>query len=117
MPADEMDPLSLVEAFGVSWGGHDLDGAISFLSDDCLFDATGPAPDGVAHRGREEIRQAWQPIFDDRSSKFEPEETFASGDRVIQLWRYSWDGGHIRGADVFKVRDGQITEKRSYVKG
>lgn len=112
-----IDPLSLVESFGASWAGHDLDTAITFLSDDCLFDATGPAPDGMAHRGHDEIRHAWQAIFADKSSKFEPEETFASGDRVTQLWRYSWDGGHVRGIDVFKVRDGQITEKLSYVKG
>ncbi len=112
-----MDPLSLIEAFGASWADHDLDRCISFLSEDCLFDATGPAPDGMPHRGHEEIRHAWQPIFDDRSSKFEPEETFASGDRVVQLWRYTWDGGHVRGIDVFKVRDGWISEKLSYVKG
>jgi ketosteroid isomerase-like protein len=112
-----MDPLSLIEAFGSSWADHELDRAMSFLSDDCLFDATGPAPDGTPHRGHEDIRRAWNPIFDDRSSKFEPEETFASGDRVVQLWRYSWDGGHVRGVDVFKVRDGRITEKLSYVKG
>ena len=51
------------------------------------------------------------------SSKFEPEETFRSGDRVIQRWRYSWDGGHVRGVDLFKVRDGLVAEKLSYVKG
>jgi ketosteroid isomerase-like protein len=112
-----MDPLSIIEVFGASWADHDLDRAMSFLSEDCLFDSTGPAPDGMPHRGYEEIRKAWQPIFDDRSSKFEPEETFASGDRVVQLWRYSWDGGHVRGIDVFKVRGGRISEKLSYVKG
>jgi hypothetical protein len=67
--------------------------------------------------GKAAIRRAWGAIFDDDSSKFEPEETFASGDRVIQRWRYSWDGGCVRGVDLFKVRDGLITEKLSYVKG
>ena len=42
---------------------------------------------------------------------------FGAADRVVQLWRYSWDGGHIRGVDVFKVRDGKVAEKLSYVKG
>ena len=51
------------------------------------------------------------------SSRFEPEETFAADDRVVQLWRYSWDGGHVRGVDVFRVRDGRVAEKLSYVKG
>jgi ketosteroid isomerase-like protein len=112
-----LEPVALVEAFGAAWAAHDLETAISFLSDDCLFDATGPAPDGTRHVGREQISDAWRAIFDDRSSKFEPEETFGSGDRVVQRWRYSWDGGSVRGVDVFKVTSGLIAEKLSYVKG
>ncbi len=112
-----MEPIALVEAFGAAWADHDLEAAISYLSDDCIFDATGPAPDGSQHVGHEQIRKAWKEIFDDRSSKFEPEETFGSGDRVVQRWRYSWDGGHVRGVDLFKVVGERITEKLSYVKG
>jgi hypothetical protein len=82
-----------------------------------MFDATAPAPDGAPHRGHEEIRKAWAPIFEDRSSRFEAEETFEAGDRVVQRWRYSWQGGHVRGVDLFKVRGNKIAEKLSYVKG
>ena len=113
-----IDPnIALVDAFGAAWAAHDLDAAIAFLTRDCVFDSTGPAPDGVRHVGHEAIRQAWQAIFDDRSSRFEAEETFAAGDRVVQLWRYQWDGGHVRGVDVFRLRDGKVAEKLSYVKG
>jgi len=112
-----MNPLELVEAFGAAWAEHDLDTAVSLLSDDCVFDATGPAPDGTRYVGHDEIRQAWKAIFDDPLSKFEPEETVASGDRVTQRWRYSWAHGHVRGVDLFKVRGDRITEKLSYVKG
>ena len=112
-----VEDVALVEAFGGAWTAHDLEAAISYLSDDCLFDATGPAPDGTRHVGQQQIREAWKAIFDDPSSKFEPEETFGSGGRVVQRWRYSWDGGHVRGVDVFKVSGGRITEKLSYVKG
>ena len=112
-----MDPLALVEAFGAAWADHDLDRAVSFLSRDCVFEATGPAPDGTRHIGPTEIRQAWKAIFDDPSSKFEPEETFSSGDRVTQRWRYSWSDGRVRGVDLFKVSRDRITEKFSYVKG
>lgn len=111
------EPVALVEAFGAAWADHDLERALSYLSDECVFDATGPAPDGTRHEGREQIRAAWKPIFDDSSSKFEPEETFGAGDRVVQRWRYSWEGGHVRGVDLFKVTGDQIIEKLSYVKG
>lgn len=112
-----MDPLKVVEVFGAAWANHDLDAALSMLTDDCVFDATGPSPDGTRCVGPAAIRVAWKPIFDDRSSRFEEEETFAAGDRVVQRWRYSFDGGHIRGVDVFRIRDGKVAEKLSYVKG
>ena len=112
-----MDALDVVATFGKAWGAHDLDAALAMITDDCVFDATGPAPDGTRHVGREAIAEAWQAIFDDTESRFDEEEIFAAGDRVVQRWRYSWDGGHVRGVDVFLVRDGKVAEKRSYVKG
>ena len=114
---EQVDSLAVVEAFGAAWAAHDLDAALTFVTDDCVFDATGPAPDGARHVGPDAIRTAWQPIFDDTASLFEPEETVALGDRVVQRWRYSWDGGHVRGVDLFTVRDGLVSEKLSYVKG
>ena len=112
-----MDPLEVVDAFGAAWAGHDLDAALALVSDDCVFDATGPAPDGARHVGRDNVRVAWQAIFADHASRFDVEETFAAGDRVVQRWRYSWDGGHVRGVDVYRVRGRMVAEKLSYVKG
>jgi len=112
-----MDAMAVVEQFGTAWAGHDLDGALAMVTDDCVFDSTGPAPDGVRSVGPAAIRAAWQPIFDDADSVFEAEETFAAGDRIVQRWRYSWNGGHVRGVDLFRIRDGKVSEKLSYVKG
>ena len=112
-----MDPLEVVDVFGAAWAAHDLDGALALVTDDCVFDSTGPAPDGTRHVGREAIRTAWRPIFDDSDSLFEVEDAVGFGDRVVQLWRYSWEGGHVRGIDVFRIRDGRVAEKLSYVKG
>ena len=112
-----MDALETVEAFGKARGDHDLDAALALVTDDCVFDATGPAPDGSRHVGKDAVRAAWQAIFDDTGSRFEAEETFGAGDRVVQRWRYDWGDGHVRGVDVFRVRDGLVAEKLSYVKG
>ncbi len=109
--------MQVIEAFGAAWAAHDLDAALALCSQDVVFEATGPAPDGVRHVGPDAIRKAWQTIFDDKLSKFEPEESFGVGDRVVQLWRYSWEGGHVRGVDVFEVSDGRVAKKLSYVKG
>jgi len=111
------DSLKTVEAFGAAWGAHDLDATLALVTDDCVFESTEPGPDGARFEGLDVIRQVWQPIFDDVHAVFEAEETFAMGDRVVQRWRYSWFDGHIRGVDVFRIRDGRVSEKLSYVKG
>lgn len=115
--SDSREPLDVVERFGEAWAAHDLDQTLELISEDCVFEATGPAPDGVRHVGRTAIREAWQAIFADANARFEPEETFVAGDRVVQRWCYSWDGGHVRGVDLFRVQSGKVTEKVSYVKG
>jgi ketosteroid isomerase-like protein len=112
-----MDPLKVVEVFGVAWADHDLDAALAMVTDDCVFEATGPPPEGTRCVGVEAIRSVWAPIFNDPSSRFEEEETFRAGDRVVQRWRYNFRGGHVRGMDLFSVRDGKVAEKLSYVKG
>jgi len=112
-----VEPSEVVDRFGAAWSAHDLDAALALVTDDCVFDATGPAPDGTPHRGTAAIRQAWAAIFDDQASRFETEESFVAGDRVVQRWRYSWNGGHVRGVDLFRVRDDKVAEKLSYVKG
>lgn len=111
------DSVSVVAAFQEAWSAHDLDAALAMLTDDCVFEATGPAPDGVRHVGREAVRMAWKPIFDDPTSSFETEEIVEAGDRVIVLWRYRWTDGHVRGIDVLRVDGSKVAAKLSYVKG
>ena len=54
---------------------------------------------------------------------FETEELVAMGERCVVRWRYTYTDmatgaqGHIRGIDLFRVRDGKVAEKLSYVKG
>lgn len=74
-------------------------------------------PDGARAQGRAELASAWPPIFADTTSRFTTEEAFAAGDRVVVRWRYDWAGGHVRGVDVIRVRDGLVAEKLAYVKG
>ncbi len=60
----------------------------------------------------------WERLFGaSPNAAFEIEDIFASGDRGIIRWRYDWGSGHVRGVDVFRIRDGKVAEKLSYVKG
>jgi len=90
---------------------------MSLTTTDVVFDATSPAPDGQRCVGQDAVRAAWQPIFDDPRSHFGVESSFVAGERLVQLWRFDWGDGHVRGVDVIRVVDGLIAEKLSYVKG
>jgi hypothetical protein len=107
---------AVVQQFNVAWDAHDLPAALALISEDCVFESTSP-PDGEPHVGRVAIAAAWKAIFDDPASRFTVEDSFAAGPHVVQRWRYDWDGGHVRGIDVFTVRDGLVAAKLAYVKG
>lgn len=108
---------ALLEAFGNAWNDHDLDAALALTTDGCVFESTGPSPDGDRSVGHEAVRAAWEPIFRDDTAQFEGEELIILGDRAVQCWTYRWSDGHVRGIDLFKIRDGLVAEKLSYVKG
>ena len=114
---DEKEARALLDAFGQAWNDHDLEAALALTTDDVVFESTSPSPDGQRSVGRDAVREAWKPIFADSVSRFDVEELVIAGDRALQRWTYRWDGGHVRGVDVFALRDGKVAEKLSYVKG
>jgi uncharacterized protein (TIGR03086 family) len=109
--------------FSAAFGGGDVDGVMALMTDDCVFEATGPAPDGVRHEGAEAVRAVWVELFGETTEPaFTEEESFVAGDRGALRWRFDWAGddgtpGHVRGVDVLRFRDGLVCEKFSYVKG
>lgn len=106
-----------------AFGNGDLDAIMLEMTPDCVFEATGPAPDGVRHEGKDAVRSVWAQMFADTTDPlFTTEEQVVAGDRAVFRWSYGWtepDGGrgHVRGVDVIRFRDGLISEKLSYVKG
>ena len=109
--------VDVVNEFGRRWAAHDLPGTLAMLTADCVFESTGPAPDGVRCVGNDAIAEAWKPIFDNADSVFTVEETIDAGDQIVQLWCYDWGTGHVRGIDVFRVAGDKVAAKLSYVKG
>ncbi|HET9477010.1 MAG TPA: nuclear transport factor 2 family protein [Dehalococcoidia bacterium] len=115
--------IAAVEAFHAAMNRHDVDGAMNCMTDDVIFETTLPPPDGERFEGQAAVRAFWERFFHGaRDQRFETEEIFAAGDRCTVRWLYTWIGpegepGHVRGVDVFRVRDGKVAEKLSYVKG
>lgn len=112
----------VLERFNAAWNRHDLAAAIALTSVNCVFDAASPAPGGQLCIGHAELEAAWKPMFDDPAGVLTVEETFTTGEsfttgtRVVQRWRYDCSAGHRRGMDIVTVRDGLITELLSYIK-
>jgi ketosteroid isomerase-like protein len=115
--------IRVVLGFNEAFNRHDIEGMMQLISDDCVFENTGPAPDGTVYSGKEAVAQFWQDFFrESPHAHVKIEEIFGNGMRCIMLWRYDWidaagKKGHVRGADIFKVKNGFICEKFSYVKG
>jgi len=115
--------MRVVLEFNEAFNRHDVAGMMQLMSDDCVFENTDPAPDGTVYSGKPAVTQFWEDFFrESPQAHIKIEEIFGLGNRCIMRWRYEWvDGtgqkGHVRGVDIFQVKNGLISEKFSYVKG
>jgi predicted SnoaL-like aldol condensation-catalyzing enzyme len=115
--------MRIVLEFNEAFNRHDVPGMMRLMSDDCVFENTDPAPDGTVYSGKEAVTQFWQEFFrESPRARIEIEEIFGLGNRCIMRWKYHWldpagQEGHVRGVDIFQVKEGFISEKFSYVKG
>jgi ketosteroid isomerase-like protein len=129
-PVDEQtsSTLAAVARFNAAFDRHDVDGVMAAMTDDCVFENTGPAPDGERYTGAADVREFWDRFFrSNPRATFVAEEQFAAGDRCVVRWRYEWGDTqpaeptsgvhHVRGVDIFRVRGGRVAEKLCYVKG
>ena len=120
-PAVE-EVLRIVTHFNDMLNAHSVDGMLRFLTEDCVFENTYPAPDGARYEGLAAVRGFWDDFFlVDQDQTISIEEIFALGNRCVMRWVYRWNDsgivGHVRGVDIYSLREGRISEKLSYVKG
>jgi ketosteroid isomerase-like protein len=109
--------VDAVTRFQNAFDAQDVDAVMAAMTPDCVFEDTSP-PDGRRHVGADAVRAAWTQLFaGSPEGVFRTEEVIPAGDRVVARWHYSFGDGHIRGVDVFTVRDGLVAEKLAYVKG
>jgi len=93
-----------------------LDG---LLAEDCAIEDTGPAPDGARHAGREACMRRWAGLATDPAIAFTPEDVEIHADLAVIQWRVRWGEGpddQVRGVNLMRVKNGEITEGRGYVK-
>lgn len=115
--------MRLAINFNEAFNRHDVPGMMQLMSEDCVFENTEPAPDGTRYAGKDAVTRFWQDFFQQSpQAHIAIEDIFGFSNRCVMRWRYEWvdatgNQGHVRGVDIFQVRNGLISEKLSYVKG
>lgn len=112
-----------LQAFAEAWNRHDAEALMSFMPDDCVFDASaGPDACGTRHVGREAVRAAFVDVWNTYpDAQWRSPRHFVCGDRGVSEWTFTGtraDGARVEvnGCDVFTFRDGKIALKNSYRK-
>lgn len=113
----------VLQAFADAWNRHDVDALMSFMTADCVFEASaGPEVCGTRYAGREAVRAGFKDVwatFPD--AHWAGARHFVSGDRGVSEWTFTGtraDGTRVEvhGCDLFTFRDGKIALKNSYRK-
>lgn len=110
----------LVVRFTEAFNRDDLDGVLSFMADDAIYDEFN----GRRSRGKQAIREAFVPQFrgDFGRILFQTEDLFVDpeSDKVLIRWLCVLEGdgqsGAWRGLDILHFENGLLTEKHTYAK-
>ncbi|WP_165423083.1 nuclear transport factor 2 family protein [Ktedonosporobacter rubrisoli] len=111
-----------LQAFAEAWARHDVDMLMTFLTEDCIYEASvGPEP-GKTYKGREAVRQGMLDMlaYDGQGeSRGGPIDIF--GEKGVAQWSYVWtepDGRviELRGCDIYEFRGDKISRKNAFRK-
>jgi ketosteroid isomerase-like protein len=117
----QMTPERL-QAFAAAWARGDVDELMSFVTEDCVYNASvGPDP-GSTYVGREAVRRGFEELLRyDANAKSRGGRVFIAGDRGASEWSYIFtdESGHeieLKGCDLFEFVGDKISRKDAYRK-
>lgn len=115
--------VEVLQSFADAWNRHDVDALMSFMTEDCVFEASGGSEIcGTRYAGREAVRASFAEVwatFPD--AHWDNARHFVRGERGVSEWTFTGtqaDGARVEvhGCDLFTFRDGKIALKNSYRK-
>ena len=120
--SEEEVTRSTIDRFNEAFNRHDAEAVAAMLTDDTVFEDTSPAPDGKRVEGKAAVSEFWRAWFArNADAHFDSGDVIVAGNRATVLWVYrkmrNGQPWHLRGVDVFSVRDGKVAAKLAYVKG
>ena len=115
--------VDFLRSFADAFNAHDISAIMSFMTDDCVFEASaGPDFDGEKFTGQEQVRKAFENVFETfPDAHWGNSSHFVLGDRGFSEWIFTGtksDGTKVEvtGCDLFTFKDGKIAIKNSYRK-
>lgn len=111
--------LHTLQRFNEAFLRHDASLLDGLVAQDCIMESVEPAPDGTRYAGRDACLAFWRNLAGSRDGEFACEDITAQGEHGIIRWRFHFGPGlsqSVRGVNVMRVRDGQVTEALGYVK-
>lgn len=123
--ADAVDQVSveLLQAFADAWNRHDIDALMSFMTDDCIFEASaGSEVFGTRFVGRDAVRAGFADVWSTfPDAQWRNARHFVVRERGVSEWTFTGtrpDGTHVEvhGCDLFTFQGGKIALKNSYRK-
>jgi ketosteroid isomerase-like protein len=122
-PTNPAVSTATLAAFSAAWNRHDIDGLMTFMHDDCVFQtAAGDQACGTRHVGREAVRKAfaaaWAVVAD---AQWINDRHVVAGDFGVSEWTFTGtaaDGSRIEtdGVDLFAFKEGKIQTKNVFRK-
>ena len=118
-----------LQAFADAWNRHDVDSLMSFMTDDCVFEASaGPEVCGTRFEGREAVRAGYADVWKTfPDAHWGNAQHFVCGERGVSEWTFTGtraDGTwvEVHGCDLFsfarrKNRVKELLQKESPAAG
>ena len=115
--------VDVLQSFADAFNRHDADSLMTFMTEDCVFEASaGPDVCGARYAGADAVRAAFVDVWTTfPDAQWSDARHFLSGDRGVSEWTFSGtrkDGTRVEvhGCDLFTFRAGKIAVKNSYRK-
>jgi steroid delta-isomerase-like uncharacterized protein len=115
--------IEVLEAFADAWNRHDADTLMSFMTEDCVFDASaGPDVCGMRYVGSEAVRAGYVEVWTTfPDAHWSNARHFVQGERGVSEWTFTGTRTdstrvEVNGCDLFTFRGGKIAVKNSYRK-
>ena len=83
--------VEMLQAFADAWNRHDPEALMSFMTDDCVFEASaGPEVSGTRYEGREAVKAGYAEVFVTfPDAHWGSARHFVHGDRGVSEWTFT----------------------------